>query len=140
MASPATPAQRRAALKAEGVPFIELDGWTTRGRDAATGKTFGPVHGLLNHHTAGVDSLNVVAYRGGQGLPPPLAHGLLRKDGVVVLVADGRANHAGPVAENVFRAIVAEEPLPKQDKSRTVDGNDSLYGLEVENRGDGEDV
>jgi hypothetical protein len=140
VADPATPAQWRAALKAEGVPFIELDGWTTRGRDAATGKVYGPVHGILNHHTAGVDSLNVIAYRGVQGLPPPLAHGLLRKDGVVVLVADGRANHAGLVAENVFKAIVAEQPLPKQDKSRTVDGNDSLYGLEVENRGDGEDV
>ncbi|WP_342456387.1 hypothetical protein [Streptomyces coeruleorubidus] len=54
----------------------------------------------------------------------------------MVLVADGRANHAGPVAEKVYRAIVAEKPLPKQDKSRTVDGNDSLYGLEVENRGE----
>ncbi|MFF5968295.1 N-acetylmuramoyl-L-alanine amidase [Streptomyces collinus] len=140
MANPATPAQWRAALRAEGVPFIELEGWTTRGRDAATGKAFGPVHGILNHHTAGVDSLAVIAYRGVPGLPPPLAHGLLRKDGVVVLVADGRTNHAGPVAENVFNAIVAEKPLPKQDKSKTVDGNDVLYGLEVENRGDGEDV
>ncbi|MDX3345863.1 N-acetylmuramoyl-L-alanine amidase [Streptomyces sp. ME02-6987-2C] len=141
MADPATPAKWRAALKAEGVPFVELEGWTTRGRDAATGKVFGPVHGILNHHTAGVDSLDVIAYRGvGASLPPPLAHALLRKDGVVVLVADGRANHAGLVAENVFRAIVAEKPLPKQDASRTVDGNDSLYGLEVENLGDGEDV
>ncbi|MEU6594798.1 N-acetylmuramoyl-L-alanine amidase [Streptomyces sp. NPDC046881] len=140
MADPATPGQWRAALKAEGVPFTELAGWTERGRDTATGKAFGPVHGILNHHTAGVDSLRVIATAGVPGLPPPLAHALLRKDGVVVLVADGRANHAGPVAENVFLAIVAEKPLPKQDKTRTVDGNDSLYGLEVENRGDGEDV
>jgi hypothetical protein len=137
---PATPAQWRAALRAEGVPFIELDGWTTRGRDVATGRFFGPVHGILNHHTAGVDSLAVIAHRGVPGLPPPLAHALLRKDGVVVLVAAGRTNHAGPVAENVHRAIIAERPLPRQDKTRTVDGNDSLYGLEVENRGDGEDV
>jgi hypothetical protein len=59
---------------------------------------------------------------------------------VVVLVADGRTNHAGLVAENVYRALVSETGRPKQDKSRTVDGNDALYGLEVENRGDGEDV
>ncbi|MET9462958.1 N-acetylmuramoyl-L-alanine amidase [Streptomyces canus] len=59
---------------------------------------------------------------------------------MVVLVADGRANHAGPVAKNVFDAIVGEKPLPKQDTSETVDGNDHLYGLEVENLGDGRDV
>ncbi|MFF0092652.1 N-acetylmuramoyl-L-alanine amidase [Streptomyces canus] len=139
MAPPLTPAEWRAALRAEGVPFIELDGWTTRGRDAATGKIFGPVHGVLNHHTAGVDSLATIAYNGTAGLPAPLAHGLLRKNGVVVLVADGRANHAGLVAANVYRALVDEEPLPKQDKSETVDGNDCLYGLEVENLGNGKD-
>ncbi|MEV5517739.1 RHS repeat-associated core domain-containing protein [Streptomyces flaveolus] len=58
----------------------------------------------MNHHTAGIESPATVAWNGVPGLPPPLAHALLRKDGVVVLVADGRANHAGPVAENVFRA------------------------------------
>jgi len=139
MAPPLTPAEWRAALRAEGVPFIELDGWTTRGRDAATGRIFGPVHGVLNHHTAGVDSLATIAYNGTAGLPAPLAHALLRKNGVVVLVADGRANHAGLVAANVYQALVDEKPLPKQDKSETVDGNDSLYGLEVENLGNGKD-
>ncbi|MFJ1607072.1 N-acetylmuramoyl-L-alanine amidase [Streptomyces sp. NPDC088253] len=140
MSTPATPAQWRAALKAEGVAFTEFAGWTTRGRDAATGKIFGPVHGVLNHHTAGANSLATIATAGRPGLPPPLAHAYLPKNGVVVLVADGRANHAGLVAKNVFDAIVAEKPLPKQDKSQTVDGNDSLYGLEVENLGDGKDV
>lgn len=140
MSTPATPAQWRAALKAEGVAFTEFAGWTTRGRDAATGKIFGPVHGVLNHHTAGANSLATIATVGRPGLPPPLAHAYLPKNGVVVLVADGRANHAGLVAKNVFDAIVAEKPLPKQDKSQTVDGNDSLYGLEVENLGDGKDV
>ncbi|MFK0026203.1 N-acetylmuramoyl-L-alanine amidase [Streptomyces sp. NPDC090798] len=140
MSTPATPAQWRAALKAEGVAFTEFAGWTTRGRDAATGKIFGPVHGVLNHHTAGANSLATIATAGRPGLPPPLAHAYLPKNGVVVLVADGRANHAGLVAKNVFNAIVAEKPLPKQDKSQTVDGNDSLYGLEVENLGDGKDA
>ena len=142
MAAPMAPADWRRALKAEGVRFVELDGWTTRGRDQATGKTFGPVNGVLNHHTAGRDSLDVIAYRGqGAAVPPPLAHALLRKDGVVVLVADGRANHAGLAAKNSFDAIVAEKPIPKPSKaSGTVDGNDSLYGLETENLGNGTDV
>jgi hypothetical protein len=126
-------------LKAEGVPFTEYAGWTTRGRDAATGKIFGPVHGVLNHHTAGTSSLAAIATGGRPDLPPPLAHAYLPKSGALVLVADGRANHAGLVAENVFNAIVAEKPLPKQDKSATVDGNDLLYGIEVENLGNGKD-
>lgn len=140
--TPMTPAQWRAALRAEGVPFTELEGWTTRGRDAATGKPFGPVHGALNHHTAGRNSLDAIAYRGqGAAVPPPLAHALLPKTGRLVLVAAGRANHAGLAARNSFDAIVNEEPIPRPDKTTgTVDGNDGLYGLEVENLGDGRDV
>ncbi|WP_405759417.1 N-acetylmuramoyl-L-alanine amidase [Streptomyces sp. NBC_01420] len=142
MANPMTPAQWRAALKAEGVPFTELDGWTARGRDAATGKIFGPVNGVLNHHTAGRDSLRAIAYDGQNGtLPPPLAHAYLPKSGRLVLVADGRANHAGLAALNSFNAILAEKAIPKPSKaSGTVDGNDRLYGIETENLGDGNDT
>ncbi|MYR61128.1 N-acetylmuramoyl-L-alanine amidase [Streptomyces sp. SID625] len=140
MSEPALPSQWRAALTAEGVPFTEYSGWTTRGRDTATGKAFGPVNGILNHHTAGSNSLGAIATTGRPGLPPPLAHAYLPKTGIVVLVAHGRANHAGLVAANVFNAIVAEKPLPKPDKSSTIDGNDRLYGLEVENLGNGKDT
>jgi hypothetical protein len=140
MAAPMTPDQWRGALRAEGVRFVELPGWTTRGRDAATGKTFGPVNAVLNHHTAGVDSLRAVAYDGVPNLPPPLAHAYLPKSGVLTLVADGRANHAGPVAKNVYDALVDERDLPAPSKaSGTVDGNDALYAIETENRGDGVD-
>ncbi|MFK0063327.1 N-acetylmuramoyl-L-alanine amidase [Streptomyces werraensis] len=142
MADPMTASEWRAALRAEGVPFTELEGWTTRGRDAATGKVFGPVHGSLNHHTAGRDSLQAIAYRGqSAALPPPLAHAYLPKSGRLVLVADGRANHAGLAARNSFDAIKAETAIPKPSKaSGTVDGNDHLYGVEVENLGDGRDT
>ena len=142
MAEPMTPAQWRAALKAEGVPFTELEGWTGRGRDQATGKLFGPVHGSLNHHTAGRDSLQAIAYKGlSAAVPAPLAHVLLPKSGRLVLVADGRANHAGLAALNSFNAIKAETAIPKPSKaSGTTDGNDALYGIEVENLGDGQDT
>ncbi|MDH6489686.1 N-acetylmuramoyl-L-alanine amidase [Streptomyces sp. SAI-127] len=142
MSAPMTPAQWRTALKAEGVKFTELEGWTSRGRDAATGKPFGPVHGSLNHHTAGRDSLQGIAYRGqSAAVPAPLAHTFLPKTGVLVLVADGRANHAGLAARNAYDAIVAEQPIPKPDRSTgTVDGNDGLYGIEVENLGDAKDT
>ncbi|MER6976250.1 peptidoglycan recognition protein family protein [Streptomyces carpinensis] len=136
-----TPDQWRTALKAEGVKFTEYSGWTTRGRDAATGKAYGPVHGVLNHHTAGTDSLRAVAVDGAPALPAPLAHTYLPKSGVAVLVSCHRANHAGLAAQNSYDAIVAEKPIPKPSKaSGTVDGNDCLYGIETENLGDGKDT
>lgn len=140
MADPMTPAQWRAALRAEGVRFTEHDGWTTSGRDAATGKTFGPVHGSLNHHTAGSNSLATVADNGRPGLPPPLAHAYLPKTGLLVMVSCHRANHAGLAARNVYDAILTETALPKPNSTSTVDGNDCLYGIEVENLGDGRDT
>ncbi|MFF8941692.1 N-acetylmuramoyl-L-alanine amidase [Streptomyces sp. NPDC014864] len=141
MASPLTPARWRAALRAEGVRFTEYAGWTTRGRDGATGRIFGPVHGVLNHHTAGTDSLAIIAVKGRPGLPAPLAHAYLSKSGVLVLVANGRANHAGLAARNAYEAILAERPIPRPDaRSGTVDGNDVLYGIEVENLGNGKDT
>ncbi|WP_455754887.1 N-acetylmuramoyl-L-alanine amidase [Streptomyces misionensis] len=141
MSDPMTPDQWRAALKAEGVKFTEYSGWTTRDRDAATGKAFGPVHGALNHHTAGSNSLGAVAADGAPNLPAPLCHTFLPKSGVAVLVSCHRANHAGLAAVNSYNAIVAEKPIPKPDKSSgTVDGNDALYGVEVENLGNGKDV
>ncbi|MEU5498000.1 N-acetylmuramoyl-L-alanine amidase [Streptomyces griseofuscus] len=136
-----TPDQWRTALKAEGVRFTEYSGWTTRGRDAVTGKVFGPVHGVLNHHTAGSNSLAAVAVDGAPNLPSPLCHAFLPKTGVAVLVSCHRANHAGLAAVNSYKAILNEKPIPKPDKSTgTVDGNDVLYGIEVENLGNGKDV
>ncbi|EPD56348.1 N-acetylmuramoyl-L-alanine amidase [Streptomyces sp. HGB0020] len=141
MATPMTPTQWRAALRAEGVHIVEYSGWTTRGRDAATGKPFGPVHGVLNHHTAGTDSLKTVAVGGRPDLPAPLAHSHLAKNGTVTLVSCHRANHAGLAARNVYDAIVAEKSLPKPSRaSGTVDGNDVFYGIEVENLGDNKDL
>jgi len=140
MATPMTAAEWRAALKAEGVKYTEFDGWTTRGRDAATGKPFGPVHGVLNHHTAGSNSLTAVTTGGAPNLPAPLCHTFLPKSGIAVLVSCHRANHAGLAASNVIDAITAETPLPRQNKTSTVDGNDCLYGIETENLGNNKDT
>lgn len=126
-------------VKAEGVHVAEYPGWRTRSRDAATGKTFGPVHGVLIHHTAASNSLSIVAKTGRSDLPAPLAHSHLAKTGLVTMCSAGRANHAGAAAANVVAALTAETALPKQDKSSTVDGNDCLYGIEIENLGNGKD-
>jgi nucleoid-associated protein YgaU len=141
MATPMTPAQWRAALRAEGVHVAEYDGWETRGRDTATGKPFGPVHGVLNHHTAATSSLKSVAVEGRPDLPAPLAHAHLAKSGTLTLVCCHRANHAGLAARNSYDAIVAEKAIPHPSRqSGVVDGNDCFYGVEVENRGDEKDT
>lgn len=142
MATPLTPDQWLTILRAEGVHVVEYPGWRTRERDDETGKPFGAVHMFLNHHTAGYNSRDVVARDGVPGLPAPLAHVYLAKDGTATMCSAGRANHAGLMAANAFASFRDEQsthPAPSK-ASGTVDGNDVAYGIETENRGDGKDV
>lgn len=134
-----------AALKRFGVKVVEVEGWQNHERDDETGKIFGPVHGVMVHHTGGV-SKGIVDYcwNGSAGLPGPLCHGVITKDGKVHLISHGRANHAGGGDPDVLAAVKAERyPLPKPDKhdgsSGAVDGNDAFYGFECVNKGDGND-
>lgn len=143
MASPWTFEQRLAAYRAEGITdIVIMPGAKTHNRDDETGRTFGPVHGVTIHHTAGVSSgMASVIYNGVAGLPGPLAQDFLAKDGKLYVVGHGRCNHAGSVTEAVRTAIIAES-APGNERyvsSETVDGNDFLYGLEIENKGDGKD-
>ncbi|MFJ8791390.1 N-acetylmuramoyl-L-alanine amidase [Streptomyces sp. NPDC102462] len=138
MATPLTADRIVAALKAEGVTVAEHAGWRTHNRNSVG--AWGPVNGILIHHTAGTSSLGIV-YSGRSDLPGPLAHTHLSKKGVATMVSAGRANHAGKAAKNAFNALVAESsthPKPAAS-SGTVDGNAHLYGIEIENRGDGKD-
>lgn len=143
MGTPWTPAQRLAAYRAAGIKdIVEMPGWRTHNRDDETGRTFGPVHGVLIHHTAGVGSGVAAFCRNGSGsLPGPLCHDFLAKDGTLYLVGHGRTNHAGTTTPAVKAAIVAEHAPGSQRHTgtETVDANDFLYGLEIENRGDGRD-
>lgn len=142
MSDALAPAKWLEILRDEGVKVAEYPGWKTNERDQETGKPFGPVHLILNHHTVGTSSLKTIAATGRPGLPPPLAHIHLNKQGVATMVSAGRANHAGLMARNAYDSFVDEqERHPHPDKSTgTVDGNDVSYGIEVENLGDNEDV
>lgn len=145
MADPGTAAAFLAALKRFGVDVVEVSGWRTHNRDDETGKTFGPVHGVMVHHTGGVSRGAVDFCRNGSAeLPGPLCHGVITKDGKVHLVGWGRANHAGGGDPDVLAAVKAERyPLPKPDKHEgengAVDGNDVFVGFECVNKGDGKD-
>jgi len=142
MAEPLSESRLLAVLKAEGVKVAEYPGWRDRERDDETGKPFGPVHMVLNHHTAGSNSLATVAKNGVAGLPGPLAHIHLAKSGLATLCSGGRANHAGLMARNAYESFLNEassHPAPSK-ASGTVDGNDVSYGIETENLGTGKDV
>lgn len=136
--TPMTAAERLAAYKYEGLTVNEHDGWRTHNRDAVTGRTFGPVVGVLIHHTAGHNDKEI-CYNGRSDLPGPLCHNWLGKTAGLWMIGQGRTNHAGLVDLDVVNALHAEtSPLPKDDQANA-DGNDCLYGLEIENLGDGKD-
>lgn len=138
MATPLTPAELLAAFKAEDLPVHEHTGWKTHERDDETGKIFGPVVGVLIHHTAGHNDKEL-CYNGRSDLPGPLCHAWLGKTSGLWLLSAGRANHAGGVDGDVIAALRAEASQLPVDNETDVDGNDCLYGLEIENLGNGRD-
>ena len=135
-----TPAQLHRALLGEGLAVDARTGWGAHERDGATGKPFGPVHGVMIHHTAAHNALNVI-WNGRSDLPGPLAHAYIDKRGVVHLTSAGRANHAGLGDDDVLRTVKAESygARPPAPNERNTDGNDAFYGFECENLGDGKD-
>lgn len=94
-----------------------VPGWETRGSSS-----FAPA-GVVCHWTAGPRgttkraSLAVVT-NGRPGLSGPLCNVYLDREGIPVIVAAGRANHAGP---GTWKGLV---------------GNSAVYGIEAESAGD----
>ncbi|MFI1889807.1 peptidoglycan-binding protein [Streptomyces jumonjinensis] len=138
MSSPLSPNTFLNALLAEGLTVVEVAGWRTRNRNHKG--PWGPVHGVMIHHTVTTDTDRSVALcrDGHAALPGPLCHGVIAKDGTVHLVGHGRANHAGLGDGDVLQAVAAERSLPADNEADT-DGNRSFYGFECVNLGDGED-
>jgi hypothetical protein len=138
MATPLTAAALLAALKHEGLVVVEVGDWTHHNRNHKG--PWGPVHGVMIHHTVtrGSAATVEICRAGHSALPGPLCHGVITKDGTVHLVGYGRANHAGLGDPDVLAAVIAEKPVPVDDEA-TVDGNRHFYGFECENLGDGVD-
>src|SRR5690606_29597911 len=96
MATPLNADQIVRALKNEGLTVVEYKSWRTHNRNSIS--SWGPVNGVMIHHTAGssnVDAAVKLCYDGRSDLPGPLCLGVIDKEGVVHLVGNGRANHAG---------------------------------------------
>ncbi|MFE0763669.1 N-acetylmuramoyl-L-alanine amidase [Streptomyces smyrnaeus] len=138
MSTPMSAVRFLQALRDEGVDVVEVGNWRSHNRNHMG--SWGGVHGVMIHHTVtrGTAATVRIVRDGYSGLPGPLAHGVIAKDGRVHLVGYGRANHAGLGDDDVLRAVIAERALP-HDNEATVDGNRVFYGFECENMGDGED-
>ncbi|WP_326810681.1 N-acetylmuramoyl-L-alanine amidase [Streptomyces scopuliridis] len=138
MAPPMSAAQFLDALKSEGLTVVEVGDWRTHNRDHQG--PWGPVHGVVIHHTVtrGTDATVRLCRDGHDALPGPLCHGVIAKDGTVHLIGYGRANHAGSGDGDVLKAVIAEKRLPP-DNAADTDGNRHFYGFECENLGDGKD-
>ncbi|MGW6144625.1 peptidoglycan-binding protein [Streptomyces sp. NPDC055140] len=136
MATPLTPYAFARALRGEGVRISEHLNWQTHNRNHKG--PWGPVNGVMLHHTAGRDSLTLCR-DGTAALPGPLCIGLIAKDGTVHLVGYGRTNHAGAGSAAVYDAVRAERAIPSPLGPDAVDGNTHFYGFEIENLGNGSD-
>jgi hypothetical protein len=126
------------ALRDEGLTVVQVGDWRTHNHNHKG--PWGPVHGVMIHHTVtkGTAKTVRICRDGYASLPGPLCHGVIAKDGKVHLVGYGRANHAGLGDDDVLRAVIAERALPADNEANT-DGNRHFYGFECENLGDGKD-
>lgn len=145
MSEPLSYADFIATLRGSGVPVVEVK---TNGKSPALHNRnakgpWGPVHGVMIHHTVtrGTATTVELCRAGYAGLPGPLCHGVIGKDGKVYVVGYGRANHAGLGDRDVFNAVKAESYAtnPPYDNQANMDGNPHFYGFECENLGDGQD-
>src|SRR5690606_1246543 len=98
--------------------------------------------GVMFHHTVtkGHDHTVSLCRTGYSGLPGPLCHGVICKQGHVHVVGYGRANHAGKGDRDVLNSVIRESyaTRPPAPRANTVDGNLLFDGFEAENMGDGE--
>ncbi|MEE1937965.1 N-acetylmuramoyl-L-alanine amidase [Streptomyces sp. TRM 70361] len=138
MATPLSANKLVAALRKEGARVTGVSGWRRHNRNRAG--AWGPVYGVMIHHTvtSGAKRTIQICHDGYSGLPGPLCHIVITKDGVVTMVGHGRANHAGLGDDDVLRAVIAERALPADNEANT-DGNRHFYGIECENLGNGRD-
>ncbi|MFE7128969.1 peptidoglycan-binding protein [Streptomyces sp. NPDC057617] len=138
MATPLTAEKLLQALTGEGLTVVEVGNWRTHNRNHKG--PWGPVHGVMIHHTVtrGTEATVRLCQHGHAALPGPLCHGVIAKDGTVYLVGYGRTNHAGLGDDDVLQAVISERALPADTEADT-DGNRHFYGFECENLGDGQD-
>ncbi len=145
-----TPREIERVLRDAGLTVTVMPGYYDRCR-CHTGShekgvgpraRFGPVLGVMVHHTAGslVSGARAYAYTtniliaGNGATIGPLCLGGIDADGVVYLVSGGRANHAGGVsasAESLTRREAWPTARNHNARGRGTDGNVFTVGWEI---------
>ncbi len=107
--------QLATVARRTGFPVVEITGWKSRGHGPQES-----VKGLVVHHTAGATTGNypslAVVRDGRPGLPGPLSHFGLGRDGTIYVIAAGRCWHNAP-------------------STSTNHTNSASIGIEAENNG-----
>lgn len=131
MATPMTATELVTAFRRWGVPVRERAGWRIHNHNDT--QPWGPVHGILLHHTgddAPDDADERVLSAGRSDLPGPLCNWGMTDAGVAVMIGNGTAYHAGQGASNVLGALLADA-VPPRPGPDAVTGNARLYGQET---------
>jgi hypothetical protein len=89
-----------------GVRYVEMPGWTTRGRSILTPRY------TIAHHTAAERDIDIMLRDGRSDLPGPLCNWAGHNDLAVVAVAAGRANHCGVATVTSDEAYGYEQTGP----------------------------
>jgi hypothetical protein len=79
-----------ALMKDSGLTVLYSSGWDTRGLSSSVN-----YWAALEHHTAATEDIDNMLINGRSDLAGPLCNWALHKNGDWVLIASGRANHAG---------------------------------------------
>lgn len=143
MATPISAALLLKEFRDHGVPYKTRAKWREHTRTSVE-RPWGPVHGVMIHHTGPYSSesgMLDLLWNGYPGLPGPLVQFGVPKSGVLHLCGWGRCNHAGGGDPVVLDRVIAEKtpyPAPRvgNDDPGHVDGNRHFYGFELINAGD----
>lgn len=126
------------AYKRWGLTTFEVTRNGVSWRDHHRPQSYGDMHGQVAHHTGPYSNENgmiAMLFDGRPDLPGPLCTNCILPNGHVGMIGDGRANHAGSGAANVYSALVRDVPAPAPGPD-TIDFNAHTYGDEVLNPGD----
>lgn len=112
-------------LRSWGWPVFEMDGWQTRGRPEYELRA----DYIVTHHTAAAVDIDRILRDGRSDLVGPLCNFALHLNGDVVLVAAGKANHAGvaSISSQKSWGIEATGPVPVSAKGTSAFPNYRAY-------------
>lgn len=145
-----TPSEILAALTGAGLDVYQMPGWRDRCRchtgshERGIGRraSFGPLLGVMWHHTAGpmlsgqaaIDYTQNILIAGNGHTVGPLCLAGIDADGRILLVGAGRANHAGGIsaaARDALRLGTLGTSGSRNLRGRGVDGNTITVGWEI---------